>query len=422
MSSHSTDLISRTVPLLAMVAAAVFTFAIYPSIASPWGLATDPDNILDLVRNLRDRGALQYSGSGQAALDRGPVYPWVAAMASRWLPLPEVLGLQVLHVLLHGLTTWFVMRVASLLSSRRFAVVAGLIYAVHPVALWYVPRIWIETLHASVVMLVTVTVVSWWRAPEWRTSLVTGLAQGFLVLVKGTWIVLPVASACMLLLRLRGRGVAMSAGLLFTAAAVVLPWTMRNVHATGHVVPVHTSLGFNLYQGDAVAEAFPGQWCCTMELWNQGNARVQEVIGATGDFRTAESDQVLVQTWLYRTAQDPVWAMKRWGVNALTFWFLSESKMKSLMYGALQGTLLLVALAGAWKGRIVRQTFPVIFLVVLYWLAHAGVVGWARYSAPLIAPLLVIAASGWSRMADESADTGESVLRSAHVDREGPNV
>jgi len=95
----------------------------------------------------------------------------------------------------------------------------------------------------------------------------------------------------------------------------------------------------------------------------------------------------------------PLRLVRHAGTNAVTYWYLSESPLKSSVNILLQLPLLLLAAAGL-RGMM-RKGSPgwiVVASIAAFWIAHALIVGWLRYSVPALPMMILLASAGEVRM------------------------
>ncbi|HSQ74174.1 MAG TPA: hypothetical protein VLT13_01365, partial [Bacteroidota bacterium] len=103
----------------------------------------------------------------------------------------------------------------------------------------------------------------------------------------------------------------------------------------------------------------------------------------------------LVQTVLQRWWTHPVTLLRHVTTNAITYWYLSESPLKSVVVIVLQIPLLVLGAAGMRRAvRMGPAARSLVMVVVVYWCTHAFVVGWLRYSVPVMPLVVLLAAEG----------------------------
>ncbi len=391
---------------IAFALSLVFSFLILPHMVERHNVNLDADGNGALAFNIATGVGMKYNPADPLALDRGPVYPYLVAvlfMLSGGYALGVV---QVFQAVLHAATTVVVFRIAGRLYDRRTALRAQLLCALHPILLWYTGRIWIETTHAFMLALAALTALVLYERVTLRAALGAGIALGVASLTKSVVMLFPVLLALLLLRRYGARG--LNYGLIVVAVCtlVILPWTVRNYRIAGGFIPVHTSLGFNLIQGDVIGEHWPDRWCCNLDFWRFGQARVDSLLQPRGipSFRGLEGDRLLTQTALRRYAEEPWFLPRRFVANFFLFWSLSESPLKSAFYGTLQWLLLLAAVFSyVRQGRTMTSLTPIVALTLYYIVLHASIVGWARYSMPIVPLLILLAMPAFTQRLSEKA-------------------
>jgi 4-amino-4-deoxy-L-arabinose transferase-like glycosyltransferase len=390
----------------AMLTALTFSLLVFPLIAGPLQANLDPDRFGELGTNIAlGKGFVYGSGDSRTvAFDRAPVYPLIVALMRVALDERYVFGLQVLQALLHGLTGLLVYRIARQFADHPTAVLAQLIHALHPVMVWYTARVWIETTNTSITVLVVLMVIRLQDSVTIRRTVMAGVVIGVAVLTKAIILFLPVVFIIAALVRKQWRSARALCAAMLVAIMVVAPWTVRNAMESGRFIPVHTSLGLNLMLGEAISRHWTDAPFSTLTLWEKGHAAAMQILAGTGhEAMSPEGDAMLVRGVAVGWLRDPVAFVRHVAVNAVTFWYLSESTLKSLVLLALQLPLLLCAVRGARDGRGRSPAAMAIILTVLYfWGVHAVIVGWLRYAVPVMPLVILLAVAG---LTDRSART-----------------
>ncbi len=385
------------VAVLGALLALAFSLVIYPALREPFAANIDPDRFGDLASNIASGEGFVYSAPGKLVteFDRGPVYPALVAGIMVTCGTRSFIPVQVFQCAIHGVTCFLVFLIASRIHPVRVALVAEGLCALHPMLLWYTARIWVETTHTLLVTVSLLLLLLLSGNPSPGRSVRAGVLLGITALTKS--IILPftlVAGA--LMLRRSGRKAFPAAALLvITPFLVVLPWTIRNYVESGYVVPVHTSLGMNRVQGDAIGLYWARMPFSTLDLWLVGKGRVDSILEGTGATPLDPAgDRILAASSIRMSLGDPLFALKRTAINLLTFSYMSESWAKSIFLACIQIPLFVCALAGSyrlWKRVPPSETGILLFLYFL--LVHALIVGWARYSVPVV-PLAIVLAAG----------------------------
>jgi len=133
----------------------------------------------------------------------------------------------------------------------------------------------------------------------------------------------------------------------------------------------------------------------TLEIWWRGKADIDSVLAPTGEEAVSPAgDRTLSRASVAYSLSHPLFAVWRTVVNGLTFCYLSESRAKSLFLAVVEIPLMICAFAGA---RRLWRTVPLAricaLLLAYFFVVHMLIVGWARYSVPIVPVALVLAAA-----------------------------
>jgi len=377
---------------LAFAASLTFSFLLFPALREAQHLNVDPDRFGALALNIAQGHGFAYDPGGAPVVERAPLYGYLLAGLFR-VGGYSLAAVQILQAIFHAATSFMLFLLALRLWDRPTALLAQTIFALHPVALWYTARIWTETTFTLLIASLALVLFIFFESPSFKRSVIAGFLLGLSCLTKPVMLLFPVALLPLLTIRFKMAGVKNGMLLLLTTLLTILPWTMRNYFVTQSVVPVNTSLGFNLVQGDAIGEAWPWGGAGTLEYWNIAGRRVDSVLASVnGRWQSVEGDRKLVRVSL--AGWSASFVARRFLANFCTFWYLSESGMKSAVIGCLQGIVLLLSFLSYRRlHRTARNALsPIVALLVYYVFATSMVVGWGRYSAPIV-PLLVLLAS-----------------------------
>lgn len=209
--------------------------------------------------------------------------------------------------------------VASQLWSRRLALVAMAIAAVHPALIVVGSSLLLEPLLVSLMLFALVCALQHRRRPRGRRwAVLSGLLLGLAILTRETalFAVLPVTylvwqgERARLGATVRRPGPALWAPaiLLLTTVVVVMPWTIRNFVVLDDFVPVSTSSGIGLagtYNRTSMEnESMPGAWRPPWE-----DPGMLAVMHALDDPTEAEADRALRDASLDLVREHPRYLM-----------------------------------------------------------------------------------------------------------------
>jgi len=335
-----------------------------------------------------------------------PLYPYfIAAPYALFRTLQAVKWAQVAA---GALLVPAVGRIGGLAFGRRAGLVAAGIAALYPDLIWFAAHFWSETLFL---------VLLWWAVERLlaadargsaRTAAAAGLLWGLAVLTRETILYLTPLGAAWLVWRApRGAGGRRAAAFTLCAALAVAPWTVRNWIAFRAFVPVATSGGLALFQGNAPLTR--------QEVYD----RYEAVHGRIEQYRFARAEG-----WKAIRDRQPAWALEKLRDQMPNFWeadSLALIHIKRGAYGAvppavavaaavvvLAPYLLLLAgfVAGVALLPVDRNRALLLGFLVCYNALHVVTHGFARYRLPVMPVVFLFAAAGFVAWRHRALATG----------------
>jgi 4-amino-4-deoxy-L-arabinose transferase-like glycosyltransferase len=323
-----------------------------------------------------------------------PLYPYfIAGLRS----LPGGLALvQWVQVALSALLVPAVGRVGARAFGERTGLVAAAITALFPELVWFAPHFWSET-----VMLFLL----WWGFERLleadgggraRPAVLAGVLFGLTALTRET--VLYFAPLAALWLAWRApRPAARLRGAVFLAAVVltVAPWTVRNWLVFRTFIPVSTSAGLNLWQGN-VAQT-------REEVYDE----YFSVDGRIDQYRYATHKGIEAIL-----ARQPWWIFEKFVAEMPRFWGDSQTliHLRRRAYGerapaftwAVSAVVVVpyVAVLGLFALGLARTPLDrrralIAGFLGYYVLLHVVAYGFPRYRLPILPAVFLFAAAGW---------------------------
>lgn len=384
-----------TPPLLVAAAGVAFSLAfstlIYPRIERPLSLNLDPDRCGVLAGNIASGRGYVYAEGEPPAVDRGPAYPAFLAVLRLATGTDAPWAIQAAQALLHGATALMVYGLLFQYAGRRAAIIAQLLTALHPMLIWYSARVWTETFFTFLVTAALLLHVKALARPGGSAAAAGGAIAGLASLTKGIFLPWGLLAGGVLLAHEGRRALRPALLLAFLPFLVVLPWTIRNAAVTGSLVPVHTLLGANMINGDAVRDSLFAHPGSSSALYNIAQTRRDALLEGTGwTMADPAGDRRLLEASLGENIRRPGLLLRKVLLNAATFWYLGESPGKSIFLALIQAPLVVVVLAALFRLRGDIPATPLLLMVFLFWILHALVNGWARYSAPVVPACLAL--------------------------------
>jgi 4-amino-4-deoxy-L-arabinose transferase-like glycosyltransferase len=364
----------------------LFSFAVFPLLESPLRLNIDPDGFGELGANIYNGKGYVASNDSSPAISRGPVYPYVLAGLFLLSGGVNLSAVQIFQAICHGLTTFLIFLLGARLFHRRVAILGQTLCSVHPLLIWYTARIWVETVFTLAVVVVLFAVILLVERATASRSVAAGVAMGIATLTKSILLLFPFLVGFFLIAYRKKEGRRPAVVLMLSFLMVVAPWTLRNYRATGQFVPVHTLLGVNMIQGDAIGECWTKHPLSSLELWHHSVHEIDSLLFKSGYSPTdPEGDRILFLSSLKHNFSSPLEFIKRDLINFLTFWYLGESPLKSMLLASIQLPLLVCVIAVILRLWQKNMAIRVVVLLIAYFaVAHSLVNGWARFSTPIV--------------------------------------
>jgi len=306
--------------------------------------------------------------------------------------------IHLLQALLQGGIVVFVHRIGSRFLSARSTLIAVVLACVHPLLLWYGVRIWTEPLQTFLLLWGVDAFLRWEGERTSLRSIEIGMVFGAGALTKSVMLLLPFLLAGST--AIAGLRVSLRQRVLMLCVFLVAPcvWTVRNYEVNNAVSLVHTGGGFILVQGNQVARSWPDVPMRAMHMWDLGLRRVDSLLaGRTGGTFAPANDAYLLRVALQERIVSPLWGMAVVATNALTYWYLAETPLKSMAAGVIQLPLLIFVLLHVrrlWKAGGASR---LLIVVAGYcWTAYACMFGWVRFSTPVVPVLILLAVTAFS--------------------------
>jgi hypothetical protein len=282
-----------------------------------------------------------------------------------------------------------------------------------------------------------------YREPTVRNGLLFGLVAGAAALVKPVALLYPFVFLLGFWWRWRRTRLAASAPSLPDRKALwlpmaaalgmfflcLLPWSLRNMIVTGGRFKSVSSNGPGEFLrgyvnaqpkfvflrqdfGGANSDAMQWDWEANLYedrlLQQHGMSFFStEQFGPHGEKRPMEArlelelkkDAIESAEIKRRLREEPLGFVKKFALQVFSFWYIVETRKKSLMVGAIALVALSLAAFGWLRARRNHiDTFPVVSVVLYFNLLYAAILAFARYSMPVYPTLLVLSAYGLTQL------------------------
>lgn len=381
------------ISLIAFFVAALFSLLIYPLIQNPLNLNIDPDEYGKLASNIYSGYGFRYFPSANDAVDKAPLYPYFLAVIFHLSGGMNVTLVQIVQAVFHSLTSLLIFNFVKKLTGYRSAMVAQIIIALHPILIWYTARMWVESIYIFLFTATCVCYVKLFESPKIKNSLVSGVLTGITSLTKSIILFLPIVLLFIFYFKKGVKGIISMLVVILVSVIVISPWIIRNYRISDSQLFIHATMGQNLILGNSLAENWIGNPLSNMHSWVDGYKKINMILYENNiNLSDPKADIFLIRYHIERVVNNPEFLIWRSILNFLTFWYLSESPIKSIFFFLLQIPLVIIFIVSL-KSLVKNYdcSWIIILSVGYYCIVHAIIIGWGRYSVPLI-PILVCGA------------------------------
>ena len=382
------------VALAAALTMVFVVFASQPLVAN----AVDPYDYGRIARGLLEHGF------DKVTRRSAMLYPHLLA-GIYWLGGTDSF-VQWLHVLLHSATAVLVVHIGRRLYNARTGLIAGLVTALHPMLLRYIPDLHTETLLVFMMIVTVWCAIRFYDRPTVGNAVVFGAVAMVATLTKG--VVLPYAAAFVgvwVLQTIRRQGlslrpIGLAFAIILTMGAIVAPWTYRNYEVSGRFVLLTPGTADAFLRGYIFtrAEFATLQRSPYVDAENESNAWFRQIARDAGT--TWELDEIVDEDNNKRVAKRmvvnyPLDTARKFAVGLLTFWYEMTTLPNSLVPAALAIIGWVLAIVGLGRARAEGRPAWLIWLpIVVTNVFVAALIPLGRYSVPILPCLAVLAAFG----------------------------
>jgi 4-amino-4-deoxy-L-arabinose transferase-like glycosyltransferase len=294
--------------------------------------------------------------------------------------------------------------------SPRAGLLAGLACALHPSFLRYVPDFHLEVLLTFLVTLMVWTSVRFAQESTPKRAVIFGVATALATLTKAVTLVYPAVFALFWLWERRGKlrapvgqlaTLVLPLALVFVSLAVTIsPWTLRNYHVSGKLVPVSTGVSDAFLRGLVFSKT---EYITLREppytgAENEVNVWFKELCAREGvvwEQYPLEDERILGKEAKRLLLAEPLSAVRKTFIGIFTFWYQMTSLKTSLVAGGMALGAWVLAACGMGRARREGRRQWLVLAPVLYLNAFlAMLLALGRYSVPVLPPLLVASAFG----------------------------
>lgn len=387
-----------TVFSIAFFLSSFFCFLYHFSISNSFHAVLDPDSYGLLGINLYKGYGLSFNKDFGPTVYRGPLYPFFIALflllSNGSYPYSVWLG----QALIHSFTSLFSFLITETIWNKRIAILAGISVASYPLLIWYVPRLWNETILTFLFTLLIYLSIT--NNKEIIKSIGISIIIASLSLTKATFLPLIFFTPLFLFKDYRNKRVTLI--IPFLATLIIFPWTLRNYYLTNHIIPVHTGAGFNLIMGNKYAKTFFEKPFLSYNLiWDDKSNEIKAIAGEIKDkgaTREIKEDFLFLELGINEITNSPFLIFKKIFVAGVFFWISGETLIKTLIIIILKIPVMIMAIFGGFFAIKLkyRKIYFAIWLIIIYWFLHLPFIPPARLSTPIMPIMIILAASSFN--------------------------
>jgi hypothetical protein len=362
-----------------------FSFWVYPHFSDATS-GLDPDGYGAVAKIWLETGRFD-------SIEKAPLYPAFIALVGLIFGGFQIPFIQAAQCLISA-TTCVLLYFVFLLAFEGDQAMAGtaeLAWAVYPISIWYIPRLWTEIFLTLVLTLYTLALLRFLKQPSGFGALVCGLTIGISALTKGIALIFLPLTLLIVIFVFRKWALNWILTISFGALLLVGPWIWRTWRLSGAILPIHSNGGYNFYLGNGFTRHWIESPFSYAELKNLTENDIQVFytgLGGVPDDPIVE-DRLLLQAALAEIRAKPLFGLKKLLIQSLNFWYLAGNYSKSVLTGLIQIPVVLAAGVGAWRAFQHRSWARVLLIPVLGIMGASVVVfSFARLSAPVMPYLM----------------------------------
>ncbi|HQH70791.1 MAG TPA: hypothetical protein PK360_01800 [bacterium] len=338
-------------------------------------------------------------------IERMPLYPALVAFIRR-LPLPETYLVWGWHVWLDLIVLTCVYLFIRKFHGERAALLAGLAYAVYPLAWYRLPLLNTEIIQGAALGFWLLGAARVMESDEPRDAVILGLFSILLAFISPATQLLPLLFGLSFFVRRPfEKAGPLFAALLIPVALLALAWGARNAAVSGRFFLFDTRGGKEFWLGNN--QAVDGRWEGEFRpLWEaQWQAHRQRVKNQGGD--EIDINQYFYREGLNEIRANPRGAAVLFGKKFLRFWFVPASEQHIAAVTAVQSVFLLLAAFGLWKVGLRTRGTALPLLVILYYCAiYTLSYSCLRFSHPIMPWVCGLGGVGLARLGEKYAGVG----------------
>ena len=364
------------------------------------------DGYQQLAANLAAGNGYRFYSDTALTLFREPGYPMVLAAVFTVLG-PDFRLVQVANIIFAVVVAYLMTRIGRTLSTSRIVILGSpLLFLFHPETLIAESRGGVEILFCLLLTVYILAVSRAVRTGRWLDYVISGAMLGLAVVVRSTPILFPFGLLVYLLVVERRRGAACrNVALMVIAMFVILsPWVIRNYRLTSQFVPTASVLGVSAHAGLYLStHPIIGNALVDTEAARERDTLARQLgyhfRAGYYQYFYSSADEVAFSHYLFQKVVEkykhcPLLFLRTVGRNLFNFWCGGKTWKSVVLSGIIQFPLVVLAAIGVVtcvRNKRIKAVAPLVLLIVYTVGVSLPILAQARYSAPLIPFLAILA-------------------------------
>jgi 4-amino-4-deoxy-L-arabinose transferase-like glycosyltransferase len=385
----------------AFVIGLIYTFIIYPHVANRLSAGVDPDRFGVLAENIYLGNGFVFERGEEPTTYKGPIYPLFITIIIYLSFGYKIWAIQLAQNILHVISCYFVYIIAKNIYDQKTALLSSLIFAIHPIFLWFLPRIWIETFITFLILALIIVLLHYLRKQSLFIGAMAGILLGTLALTKSVAIFLPLPVIILFILAKKKtiNNILQTLAILIIAIIIIVSWTIRNYQVSNNFIPVHTSGSINFIIGDSLSFNLFHNPFSHGVLFDKGHKEVVSLLKMKkiSDLHDSVIEIELAKVVRKRIIEHPLSFIKKILIQIATFWYLGETPLKTIIIIIFNIPFVILGIKGL-KSSLAREVtvehLTLIIFICYFWLIYACIYAIARFSTPIL-PIMIIYSSNY---------------------------
>lgn len=363
-----------------------------------------------IAKNIAAGNGFVFKEGEEFILWRPPLYIYILALFYYFFSNPYLI-IVLLQLALCSFTCVVVFYVGAGVFDKTTAFISSVILSLFPLFMFNGIRLMPEMLFAfflAIIVLLTREMIS---EPTKKKALITGIVLGITTLTKASMQFYTLFLLLLVILFMRDRKSRQNyvINIMLTTVVMVvaiLPWSIRNYQVSNEFIFLDTSGGYTFWIGNRLETNGLDDDPLTREDFIKVKKEIAEILDIpyTSDFdvsKTAWASKVnsskLYREGIKNILENPFNTSILWIKKLYRFWFSYIGKSDAIRYLIIffQVMVLIPAVYGIYIAlKNGKRVIPFIIIILYFTLLHMAATASARYSAPIIPYIILLAVYG----------------------------